>query len=151
MTGPPIRIASFDELDARTGYLLWKLRVDVFVVEQHCPYPELDGLDLEPGTRHLWLDDDDRPIAYVRILDDDDVVRIGRVCVDESHRGEGLAAQLMQAALDEIGMRRSVLDAQAHMAGWYTRFGYAVSGPAFLEDGMPHVTMHRAGSRRADT
>ncbi|MEU8190797.1 hypothetical protein AB0C00_26395, partial [Micromonospora carbonacea] len=49
------RIASFAQLDARTLHDLLRLRVDVFVVEQRCPYPELDGRDVEPGTRHVWL------------------------------------------------------------------------------------------------
>jgi ElaA protein len=75
--------ASFAELDTTTLYALLKLRTDVFVVEQACPYPELDGRDTEPGTRHLWLappGQPSRPCAYLRILNDDPVLRIGRVC-----------------------------------------------------------------------
>src|SRR5690348_10062756 len=53
--------ASFAELDTTTLYALLKLRTDVFVVEQACPYPELDGRDIEPGTRHLWLDSPGHP------------------------------------------------------------------------------------------
>src|SRR2546423_1066063 len=50
-----LHVAGFDELSAGTLYALLRLRVDVFVVEQRCPYPELDGRDTEPGTRHVWL------------------------------------------------------------------------------------------------
>jgi ElaA protein len=56
-----LRAARFDDLDAATLYALLRLRVDVFVVEQHCPYPELDGRDREPGTVHLWLEHDGAP------------------------------------------------------------------------------------------
>ena len=55
MTNSAVRVATFDELDTRTLYALLKLRVDVFVVEQKCAYPELDDRDQEPGTRHIWL------------------------------------------------------------------------------------------------
>ena len=51
------------------------------MVEQECPYQELDGRDLEPGTRHLWVEDDGRPVAYLRVLDDHGSVRVGRVLV----------------------------------------------------------------------
>jgi ElaA protein len=138
-----LRTTRFAELDAATLYALLRLRVNVFVVEQTCPYPELDGRDAEPGTIHLWLEHDGAPASYLRILEDPDVARIGRVCTATAHRGGGLSAHLLAAALDLIGDRPSVLDAQAHLAGYYARFGFEVAGPAFVEDGIPHVPMHR--------
>ena len=134
----------FGELDARTAYDVWRLRQDVFVVEQECPYPDLDGRDVEPGTRHLTLEVDDALAGYLRILDDGDQLRIGRVLLARELRGRGLADALMTAALQEIGDRPSVLDAQAPLAGWYEGFGYVVTGPEFLDDGIPHVPMRRA-------
>ena len=65
-----VQVAGFDEIDPRTAYLIWQLRQDVFVVEQECPYPDLDGRDLEPGTRHLWVSEDDYPIGYLRLLEE---------------------------------------------------------------------------------
>ena len=137
-----LHVAAFDELDARTGYLLWQLRGAVFVVEQDCPYLDLDGRDLEPATRHVWLGDD-RPLAYLRVLEDDDCARIGRVVVAEGHRGHGLAETLMHAALEVVGDRPCVLDAQSYLAGWYARLGFEQTGPEFLDDGIPHVPMRR--------
>ena len=58
---------------------MWRLRQEVFVVEQDCPYPDLDGRDLEPDTRHVVLQDGDDVLGYARVLDDGDVWRIGRV------------------------------------------------------------------------
>jgi ElaA protein len=146
MAEPPsydVRVDGVDELDVRTSYRLWQLRESVFVVEQDCPYQELDGRDLEPGTRHVWADSDAGPVGYLRILDDGDAARIGRVLVARSHRGRGLSAALMRAALAEIGDRASVLDAQSPLAGWYATFGYAQAGDEFVEDGIPHVPMRR--------
>lgn len=139
-----VRVAGPDDLDARTLHDLLRLRVDVFVVEQACPYPEIDGRDLEPGTRHLWLADDDAPVACLRVLEEaDGSARIGRVVTAATHRGAGLAARLMAAALDEVGERPCVLDAQSHLAGFYARAGFEVSGPEFVEDGIPHLPMRR--------
>jgi ElaA protein len=143
VTGSDVRSASFEELDRRTAYLLWQLRESVFVVEQQCPYRELDGRDLEPGTRHLWVERDGAPVAYLRILDDGAQARIGRVVVARSHRGQGLARVLMEEALALLGDRPSRLDAQSYLVDWYTGLGYAPAGPEFLDDGIPHVPMER--------
>jgi ElaA protein len=138
-----LHTATFADLHPRTAYLLWQLRESVFVVEQTCAYLELDGRDLEPGTRHVWLADGDRPVAYLRVLDDPGCARIGRVLVAVSHRGRGLAAQLMDAALAGIDGRPVRLDAQSYLVDWYARFGFTASGEEFLEDGIPHVPMAR--------
>jgi ElaA protein len=143
-----IRVLAFDELDVRTAYDVWRLRQDVFVVEQECPYPDLDGRDAEPGTRHVVGLLDGAVAGYLRVLDDGTVARVarvGRVVLARSARGQGLADPLMRAALEIVGDRPSVLDAQAPLAGWYAGFGYAVSGPEFLEDGIPHLPMARPG------
>jgi ElaA protein len=143
VSDPQIKVSAPGDLDVATAYSLLKLRVDVFVVEQECAYPELDGRDLEPGTRHVWMDSDAGPVAYLRILDDGDAARIGRVLVTKQARGSGVAARLMDVALDVIGDRPSVLDAQSYLRGWYERFGYSATGEEFLEDGIPHVPMRR--------
>jgi ElaA protein len=139
-----VHVRSFDELDGRTSYLLWQLREAVFVVEQACPYQELDGRDLEESTRHVWVEEQGRPVAYLRILSDGASARIGRVLVAQGHRGRGLARVLMERALREIGSQPSVLDAQVHLARWYEGFGYRPNGPEFLDDGIPHLPMRRA-------
>jgi ElaA protein len=137
----------FAELDTVTLYALLRLRTDVFVVEQQCPYPEVDGRDTEPATRHLWLAPADEPAdphSYLRILADaDGTARIGRVCTAAKARGLGLSRRLMSAALQRIGDRPSVLDAQSYLVGFYALFGFAIAGPEYVEDGIAHVPMHR--------
>ena len=139
-----IRVASFRDLDATTLYAILKLRVDVFVVEQKCPYPELDGRDDEPGTRHVWLARGDEILAYLRILDDGGTERIGRVVTAPNARQGGYASRLMTHALEVIGNRPSKLEAQAYLTGFYSRFGFVPTGPEYLEDGIPHVPMKRS-------
>jgi ElaA protein len=143
--------ASFAELDAATLYGLLRLRGDVFVVEQACPYPDLDGRDTEPGTRHLWFAppaDPAAPCAYLRVLiDPDGAHRIGRVCTAPAARRAGLSGRLVGAALTDAALTDGadfVLGAQSQLTGFYARFGFEINGPEYIEDGIPHTPMRRA-------
>lgn len=135
----------FDELDASLLYALLRLRVDVFVVEQACAYPELDGRDLEPSTRHVWIDGADGPAAYLRLLaEPDGSHKIGRVATAVERRGEGLAGCLVDHVMATTP-GRLVLDAQTRLEGWYVAKGFVRTGDEFVEDGIPHVPMAREG------
>lgn len=138
-----VSVLAFDDLDVRTAYDIWRLRQDVFIIEQACPYPDLDGRDLEPGTRHVVLREAEGLLGCARVLDDGRVWRIGRVVLARSARGRGLANGLMEATLQVCRGRDVVLDAQSPLAGWYATFGFIVSGPEFLDDGIPHLPMRR--------
>jgi len=142
-TAVAVHVARWDQLPPLTLHDLVKLRIDVFVVEQACPYRELDGRDVEEGTEHVWTADATGPTAYLRVLPQGDGIRIGRVCTRADARGQGLAAAMIGDVLARHRGRTAVLDAQAHLAGWYARLGFAVCGEEFLEDGMPHVPMSR--------
>lgn len=138
-----VNAAPLAELAPLTLYEILRLRVDVFVVEQGCPYPELDGRDAEPAALQLWIERDGRVAATARLLDDGHERRIGRVATHPDHRGAGHAAALIVAAC-ERSLGPWVLDAQSHLADWYARLGFVAEGEEFLEDGIPHVTMRRA-------
>ena len=132
---------------------------------------DFDGRDLEPETRHLWIEEDGLPVAYLRLLteratdqpptdqparpesapesatghaDGQEELRIGRVLVAEGHRGRGLAERLMKAALEVVDGRPCRLDAQSYLVDWYRRLGFEPSGEEFLEDGIPHVPMRQS-------
>ncbi len=136
--------ASGDEITAAQLYPLLKLRVDVFVVEQECAYPELDGRDLRPTTVHLWWQPADEPDGYLRLLRDaDGTHRIGRVCTAARTRGTGLGALLMKAAMERIGDEPAVLEAQTYAQNFYARFGFEPVGDPYDEDGIEHITMRR--------
>lgn len=141
-----IRVLSFDDLDSRTAYGVWRLRQQVFVVEQASPYPDLDGRDLDPTTRHVLLEEGDELVGYLRLLDDGTHARIGRVVVAAAARGRGLAGELMTVALSEVGARPARLDAQTGLRDWYAGYGFTVDGPEFVEDGVAHLPMVRQGT-----
>ena len=138
-----LRTARFAELTPFEVDALCRLRVDVFVVEQECAYPELDGRDVEPGTLHLWTEVDGEVAATIRVLDDGATRAIGRVATAPAHRGLGLAGHLVEAGIALCDGYPVTLGAQAHLEGWYERFGFRRSGPGYDEDGIPHVPMRR--------
>ncbi|QYJ86609.1 GNAT family N-acetyltransferase [Shewanella mesophila] len=139
----------FAELSIEQLYELIKLRIDVFVVEQNCPYPELDSKDLLSDTRHLLgCDKQGRIVAYARILAPGvsyPDASIGRVVVAEMSRGGGVAHQLMQNA---IAVARAhwpdaniQIGAQEYLADFYRRQGFLQVSEVYLEDGIPHMDM----------
>ena len=140
---PEVRVATFEQLDAHTAYRLWALRSQVFVVEQDCPYLDLDGRDTEPSAQHLWIELGGVPVSTLRVLEDGPALRVGRVATVESGRGAGLAAALVRRAIELAGERDVVLDAQSHLADWYAGFGFEPDGRGFVEDGIPHTPMRR--------
>jgi ElaA protein len=118
--------------------------VDVFVVEQQCAYPELDGRDLDPEAILLWVERAGDVVATMRLLPEGDgAVRIGRLATATSTRSRGLAGDLLQRGLELAGRRDIVLDAQSRLEAWYASFGFIRSGKEFTEDGIEHVPMVR--------
>jgi ElaA protein len=137
-----LRSARFAELTPAELYGLLRLRVDVFVVEQACPYPELDGRDVEPGTVHLWFaDDSGEVLSTVRVLENGADRVIGRVATAASARGRGLSAELVRRGIELCEGRTVDIGAQTYLEQWYERFGFRRSGPDYVEDGIPHLPM----------
>lgn len=136
------------DLEPRTLYELLRLRVEVFVVEQACPYGELDGRDLEDRARHYWLGGNGRPepvLGCLRLLKEPDGdYRVGRLCTTGSVRGRGLGRRLMEAVLGEVGDGPCVLDAQEYLASFYREYGFEAIGPAYDWAGVAHLPMRRA-------
>jgi len=131
------------ELDPITLYKILRLRSDVFIVEQECAFAELDGRDIEETARLFWSEDGGEILATVRLLHDGEERRIGRVATAEVARGHGYAGILMQNAVEQGAGRAIHLDAQERLEGWYARYGFARSGPDFLEDDIVHIPMTR--------
>jgi ElaA protein len=142
---------SWGELSTAELYALLKLRTDVFFVEQRIDEEELDNRDQEPSTEHLWIADDGGTAAYLRVLVDEqpshrDARRlIGRVVVRADRRGEGLAQQLMRVSLERYGTEAILLHAQEYVAPLYRKFGFEEFGESYLEAGISHIMMYRAG------
>lgn len=130
-------------LDIVTLHEILRLRQDVFVVEQECAYPDIDGRDLEPGTVQFWAGQGSVDATLRLLREPDGTERIGRVATAAAARSQGLAAKLIEAAIAETRSPRIAIDAQAHLEQWYARFGFVRSGEDFVEDGILHLPMTR--------
>ena len=123
------------------------LREQVFCLEQGVPVEEeLDGRDEE--AQHLVALDaaGQRVIGTLRLLFDGDLVRVGRVAVERASRGHGIAARMLELALEEArtrGARRARLASQLDVVPLYERAGFQVESGVFVEAGIPHVWMGR--------
>lgn len=138
------------DLSVSQLYALLQLRCAVFVVEQNCPYQDIDGDDLVGENRHLLGWHHGTLVAYARILKSDDdlePVVIGRVIVSEALRGEKIGQQLMSKALESCTRhwpdKAIYLGAQARLQNFYEQFGFIPVTDIYEEDGIPHIGMAR--------
>lgn len=139
------QIKTYDELTKNQLYTIIKERINIFVVEQNCPYPELD--DLDQASFHLFFQEEDIR-AYCRILPKGlkyEEVSIGRVIVKEKYRRSGIATLLMKKAItyveEELHETQIKIQAQDHLRHFYQSFGFTPVSEIYLEDGIPHVDM----------
>ena len=119
------------------------LRRVVFIEEQGVPEEdELD--DKDDDAIHLLATLDGTPAGSARLLLMGDTGKIGRVCVLKPHRGTGLGAALIRAALEELraqGMKTAKLGSQTHAIPFYERLGFTPTGPDYMDAGIPHRDM----------
>ncbi len=139
-------VFSGSQLSAQQLHEILRLRVDVFVVEQECAYPELDGRDLEADTEHVWIEDEAGIAAYIRLLGKNSTRQIGRVVTRPDRRGEQLSARLVNSMLLRLGPVETRLEAQTHLVSYYRGLGYQPDGAEYVEDGIPHTPMVRPAS-----
>jgi ElaA protein len=142
---------SFAQLATEELYSLLRLRSEVFVVEQHCAYQDVDGKD--PQADHLLAWDSDGALSgYLRVFGPDAAdgcARIGRIVTSPRHRKVGLGRWLVRQALDFVvagyGDVPVKISAQVHLERFYTGFGFVRSSPDYVEDGIFHCDMLRLG------
>ena len=136
-----IIIRRFNELSVDELYRILKIRVDVFVVEQNCPYEELDNMDQE--AIHLYLMEDNKIKAYLRIIDEDDHAKIGRVISMDRHKGYGtiIMKKAIDVCKDELHKDKIKIEAQTYARKFYENIGFVQTSKPFLLDGIEHIEM----------
>lgn len=137
-------IKKFHELTLDELYEILRLRVDVFVVEQKCPYPDLDGRD--EAALHLFLRDDEGIEAYLRLLPPGqtfETASLGRVIARRRREGLGtrIVSEGVRASRERLGASELTIEAQTYARGLYEALGFRQSSEEFLEDGIPHIEM----------
>ncbi|MGB6151276.1 MAG: GNAT family N-acetyltransferase [Pricia sp.] len=143
-----VQVKAFDELTTQELYGLLRLRSDVFVVEQDCVYPDLDGKDHKALHLIGWKDGD--IVAYARIFkagDYADEASIGRVVVKKGQRKFGYGKEIMKDAIHAIEKHFNDVvirvSAQMYLERFYHELGFNQVGDGYLEDGIPHIGMVR--------
>lgn len=145
---PEFHCLHFSELSTFQLYDILALRIEVFCVEQNCPYQDCDGLDL--NSWHLMgLDENGRLVCYTRLLPKgvayEAYASIGRVVSSPSVRGKGYGKILMEKSIDMcyrlFGTGPIKIGAQSYLLEFYQSFGFESNGEHYLEDGIPHTRM----------
>lgn len=138
-----VTVGKLTDLTLTQMVTIFKERVAVFVVEQNCPYQEIDEADYSATHIAIWQGEE--ILAYSRVIDCGTKVTFGRVIVTKAHRGKQLGHQIVSLALAEIAKsfpnQPVQISAQAHLEAFYGGFGFEVISEVYLEDGIPHIDM----------
>ncbi|WP_407403918.1 GNAT family N-acetyltransferase [Chryseobacterium sp.] len=142
------KIKSFDELSVPELYTIIKARISVFVVEQNCPYHDLD--DYDQIALHLWAENEGKIVAYCRLFDRGikyHETSIGRVLTTDLGRGKGIGKLLIKFAVETIENRYKTssirISAQDYLLKFYSDYGFQTTDKKYLEDNLPHTEMFR--------
>ena len=146
-------VKRFGELTVEELYEILRLRVDIFVLEQRCLYPEIDGRD--PGAWHVFFREEGAIKAYLRVLPPGvsfPEAALGRVLAAERRRGLGsrIVAEGIRIAREKLGTEVLMLEAQTYARGLYEKAGFRQVSEEFLEDGIPHILMRRDGREQEE-
>ncbi|MCB0477407.1 MAG: GNAT family N-acetyltransferase [Crocinitomicaceae bacterium] len=140
-------IKHYKDLSVDEFHDLVSLRIEVFVVEQDCPYQDLDGKD-KIAFHQIGRDDSGEIVATSRILGPGvsyQEVSIGRVVVSQKVRGRGVAHEMMEKSKEfvnsEYGNVPIRISAQEYLEKYYSGHGFEFTGKKYLEDGIPHMEM----------
>ena len=140
-------IKTFHELDKEELYKFMQLRIEVFIVEQDCPYQDLDDLDSQ-GT-HMWIEEDGVVLTYLRLNPPGTRFKepsLGRIVTKESARSRGLAEIIINKALEIIDNNYSMstrISAQSYLEEYYSKFDFVKCSEEYMEDNIPHIEMLR--------
>ena len=137
-------VKHFSELSAEELFAIYKLRVSVFIVEQACPYQEVD--DADKSAYHVWLQDEDGIEAYARVLPAGvafPTAAFGRVIAVKRRCGLGtkIVAAAIETARDKLGADMITIEAQVYARSLYENLGFRQTSEEFLEAGIPHIQM----------
>lgn len=139
-------VKKFSELTNEQLYQIIKTRIDVFVVEQNCPYHELDNYDQQ--SYHMFDENGGGITAYLRILPAKtkyDECSIGRIIVNQEYRNKGVGSDLIKTAISFIEQNleesKIRIQAQSKLEKFYQSFGFKPVSNIYLEDGIPHLDM----------
>lgn len=140
-------LKKFNDLSLEEFHDIIQLRINIFVVEQDCPYPELDDKD-QIAYHFFGTTDGGKIIAYTRLFAPGDYYEeaaIGRVVVHKDFRKDGIGFELMKGSVESLinlfQVKRIKIGAQTYLQKFYESLGFVSTGHHYMEDGIPHMYM----------
>lgn len=139
-------VKKFDELSVYELFAIYKLRTDVFVVEQNCAYPEVD--DTDKVSYHVWLEDEDGIAAYARVIPAGVTFAtpsIGRIIAAKRYMGLGteIVEKAVEVAKEKFGAEELTIEAQTYARPFYEKLGFYKTSEPFLDAGIEHIQMKK--------
>ena len=134
-------IKTFEQLTTKELFHIYKLRVDTFVVEQQCPYHEIDHIDLK--SHHIYLQQGKDILASCRLYKQNDAYHIGRVIAATKHKGYGTIVMItaIKFASNILHAETINIEAQTYAQQFYEKLGFVTTSEPFDEDGIQHIKM----------
>ena len=140
-----ILIKKWEDLSINEVQSIFGLRSEVFIVEQECPFQDVDGRD--PEADHLLLYKNNILCGYTRIFPKNTYFKeasFGRTVVKKTHRGKGYGHVLVKESLKYLknkNERPIKISAQSYLKKFYLSHGFVAKGSEYLEDNIPHTAM----------
>lgn len=140
-------LAKFDELTPSQVEAIFRLRQNVFIIEQSCFYEDIDGSDSHAS--HLLYMVENNLAGYLRIFEPGLVfqneVAIGRIVVEPSYRGLDIGKIVINTGIehaqDRYPNKTIKIEAQAALVTYYIQFGFNPIGHVYNVDDIPHQLM----------
>ena len=141
-----LEIKPWEKLSRQQINEIFSLRSEVFIVEQECPYQDVDGKD--ETADHIMLRVDNELVGYTRVFPKNTYFKeasFGRAVVKKSHRGEGYGHLLVDKSLEYLKSKKQSpikISAQSYLKEFYSSHGFMAKGDEYMEDGIPHTAMY---------
>lgn len=137
-------VKHFKELTTEELFDIYKLRSDVFIIEQNCACPDVD--DADKVAYHVYFKRENGILAYLRVLPQGikfDEVSIGRVIAVKRRCGLGskILSEGIRVAKEKFDADAICIEAQVYVKSLYEKMGFVQVSDEFLEDGIPHIKM----------
>ena len=141
-----LEIKPWEKLSREQITDIFSLRSEVFIVEQECPYQDVDGKD--ETADHVMLRVDNELVGYTRVFPENTYFKeasFGRAVVKKTHRGEGYGHLLVDKSLEYLKSKKQSsikISAQSYLKDFYSSHGFMAKGEEYMEDGIPHTAMY---------
>jgi predicted GNAT family N-acyltransferase len=126
----------------------FKIREEVFVIEQKVPKEEEYDEHEHISHHFLALDEDGKPVGTSRWRKTEKGVKLERFAVMKGARSLGVGSALVKSVLDDISLETNeptklYLHAQIDAMPLYAKFGFVKKGEPFDECGIMHYVMEK--------